>query len=366
MVDVVALKAAVPCDLASHLDFFNSTTNVWKQLSYYLGPLSIMTSQASGMPPVIAYKLLRRTEKFPSEIPCFFVWARLVYFELADAGLISIIRTDLSKPQVNDPNYAQWSFLSLRVGKWLKNNVDQEVRDKLTLPSYADDVMKAIGVLYPIRRGNPDTETDNSERKIRNLPPRDMYPSVYARTWCDQAGHTSPNGNCMYCDGDDHNARRCPYLNVGERPKNWDPSPGLWYLGMPYAHGLSYGLLRWVCSNSLAGMGSGLESSSNTNTCTPETTDTASEPATESTNITSAPSIESEGSTSDGSVSEDPQDSYSEYSEYSGSEDSDSESSDSSDPGSVYYDAPTHPRKSPMSSICSTVMELLRTWCGRW
>lgn len=106
-----------------------------------------MTSQASGMPPVIAYKLLRRTENFPSEISCFFVWARLVYFELADAGLISIIRTDLPKPQVNDPNYAQWSFLSLRVGKWLKNNVDQEVRDKLTLPSYADDVMKAIGVL---------------------------------------------------------------------------------------------------------------------------------------------------------------------------------------------------------------------------
>lgn len=318
-----------------------------------------MTTQATGIPSITAWKRLPpETAKFPSDVSCFFVWARIIHFELADVGLLNIIRTDIPRPQIGDPQYDHWAFLSLGVGRWLKNNVDNTVWDKLGYPSYADEVIKAIALLYPIRRNGTATETEDSERKIRNLPPKGMVPSVYARKWCNQTGQRSPNGNCMYCDGENHCARRCPYLNVEERPKKWAPSPDLWYLGMPYTHGLSRRLLDWACSNSPAVMSLESESDSETAIYTPEATDTASEYTIESTDSSSAPSIDSDGllfsegsilgsSTSDMSAS-----GHSEHSD-SGSEGSDSESSnypDGFDSDSVYDDAPTPPRTSPLPS----------------
>lgn len=110
--------------------------------------------------------------------------------------------------------------------------------------AYADDVIRALKALksVPVPQdaliddsasedsGSEEEEEEEEPEKTRNQPPKDTNPHQYAHTWRQVPSQTAPNGNCSYCDGENHGAASCFYLGPETRPADWTPEAGLWYL----------------------------------------------------------------------------------------------------------------------------------------
>ena len=244
----------------------------------------IMATQAAILPSTTTNITLGSVPKYPSEIPSFNVWIQRVWRELVRQGLQDLIDTSIPRPKLADDSqtFLKWNVHSIRVSSWLRTIVDTEVETKIW-STYADDMVRDIHLLdFQVRcppspalssssssgftvtpdfGPHPDTDTDtepepgadfysnapaiwqNQDGKIRNMPPWNKDPSVYAYRWRTLPNQTSPNGNCTYCDEGGHGTARCCYLCPELRPVMWEPSESLWYLG--WKQNLTPDFSRW-------------------------------------------------------------------------------------------------------------------------
>ena len=244
----------------------------------------IMATQAAILPSTTDNIRFGRVLKYPSEIPSFNVWIQRVWIELVRHSLQDLIDINIPRLKLADDSqtFFKWNIHSIRVSSWLRSIVDTEVQAKIS-SAYADDMIKDIHLLdlqvkcppspalssssssgftvTPDFGPHPDTDTDtepepgadfysnapaiwqNQDGKIRNMPPWNKDPSVYAQRWRTLPNQTSPNGNCSYCDEPDHGTARCCYLCPESRPVMWKPSESLWYLGWKPSLNLDFS--RW-------------------------------------------------------------------------------------------------------------------------
>lgn len=251
----------------------------------------IMATQAAMLPSTTTNIVLGSVPKYPSEIPNFYVWTQRVWSELFRQDLHDLIDINIPRPKLADDSqtFLKWNAHSIRVGSWLKTIVDNEVQAKIT-SAYADDMIRAIHLLdlqvrcppspalsssssssgstvvpvFDTDTGTepgpePDSDTpaiwQNQDGKIRDMPPWNKDPSVYAHRWRTLPNQTSPNGNCTYCDEGGHGTARCFYLCPELRPVMWKPSESLWYLG--WKQNLSPDFSRWHEDGVASDTGSG-------------------------------------------------------------------------------------------------------------